>query len=149
MQERRKQERRKDANAVDLKPYNDYMKVFIKRSSFALTEDISMGGVKIITDTFLPLDSVIGLEINMVRSRTRMTLPGKVGISGTQARAVNNHVYFLGPFDLIDFGNRLSAPGRRFPMDIFITVPGKVLSELLKFFAFANLPLGVNPNAPV
>lgn len=93
MQERRKQERRKDANAVDLKPYNDYMKVFIKRSSFALTEDISMGGVKIITDTFLPLDSVIGLEINMVRSRTRMTLPGKVKWI-TEHR--DEHIYEMG-----------------------------------------------------
>jgi hypothetical protein len=93
MQDRRKQKRKQDANTVDLKPYNDYMQAFIKHSSFALTENISVGGVKIITDTFLPLDSVIRLEINMARSRQRVTLPGRVKWI-TEHR--DEHIYEMG-----------------------------------------------------
>jgi len=78
MDERRKEERKQDAHKVDLKPYSDYMQTFIRRTSFALTENISQGGVKILTDTFLPLDSVVRLEINMARYNRKMTLPGKV-----------------------------------------------------------------------
>jgi hypothetical protein len=78
MDDRRKEIRKQDAHKVDLKSYNDYLQTFLKRTTFALTENISLGGVKILTDAFLPLDSVVRLEINMARSNRKMKFPGKV-----------------------------------------------------------------------
>ncbi len=93
MDERRKENRKQDAHKVDLKPYNDYLQTFLKRNSFALTENISLGGVKILTDTFLPLDSVVRLEINMARTNRKMNFPGKVRWIFAHSDA---HIYEMG-----------------------------------------------------
>jgi hypothetical protein len=101
MDERRKEERKLDAHKVDLKPYNDYLQTFLKRASFALTENISLGGVKILTDTFLPLDSVVRLEINLARFNRKMTFPGKVRWVLQHSDA---HIYEMG-LEFVDKSN--------------------------------------------
>lgn len=110
MQDRRKQDRKQDANTVDLKPYTDYLHSFIKGGSFALTENLSVGGVKIITDTFLPLDAVIRLQINMARSRQKVILPGKVKWI-TEHR--DEHIYEMG-FEFVDISKKNSTTLREY-----------------------------------
>ena len=45
---------------------------------YALTKDISSGGVKILTDRMLPVDTLLHIELTLAKLRKLVTVTGKV-----------------------------------------------------------------------
>jgi len=45
---------------------------------YALTKDISSGGVKILTDKMLPVDTLLRIELTLAKLRKLITVKGKV-----------------------------------------------------------------------
>jgi hypothetical protein len=59
-----------------------------------------------------------------------------------QAGGIDEDVDLLGPFDLEDLGDRVTALGGGAPMDVIDGIAGDVLAELLEVAALADLPQG-------
>ncbi len=49
-----------------------------KNVVYALTKDISSGGVKILTDRMLPVDTLLHIELTLAKLRKLVTVTGKV-----------------------------------------------------------------------
>src|SRR5688500_13659267 len=60
-----------------------------------------------------------------------------------QPRGIDDNVDLLRSLDLKHFRHRMSAFGRRLPVDLVVTVARHVLAELLKIAPLASLALGV------
>lgn len=78
MIESRKEERRKEGNRVTLEVLENDLTHSSKKISFAITDDISFRGIKILSDEFFPIDSIlkIGLHLGAINKKVDMT--GKV-----------------------------------------------------------------------
>jgi len=49
-----------------------------KNVVYALTKDISSGGVKILTDKMLPVDTLLNIELTLTKLRKLVTVKGRV-----------------------------------------------------------------------
>jgi len=49
-----------------------------KNVVYALTKDISSGGVKILTDKILPVDTLLNIELTLTKLRKLVTVKGRV-----------------------------------------------------------------------
>jgi c-di-GMP-binding flagellar brake protein YcgR len=81
------------------------------RISFSLTEDISLKGIKVISDAFFPIDTLLKIDLSLTELKDPLQLKGKVkwikshkedlyeiGIefveaSSDQNRVLVNHMY--------------------------------------------------------
>ena len=62
--------------AIRILPENRY--AHDKNVVFALTKDISSGGLKILTDKMLPVDTLLSIELTLAKLRKLVTVTGKV-----------------------------------------------------------------------
>jgi c-di-GMP-binding flagellar brake protein YcgR len=77
MKERRRDPRTKEENKVVLTPIPDSGGRG-RGTYYCLAKDISMGGIRIMTDAPLAVDSHINIEITLSKSRTRIQAEARV-----------------------------------------------------------------------
>ena len=114
-QDRRREARKKEGNRVTIEtappPQSDTSTAITKKISFSLTEDISLKGIKVISDAFFPIDTDLKIELSLAEYHEPLQLLGKVkwikshvedlyeiGIEFTDAspahmKALVNHMY--------------------------------------------------------
>ena len=78
MIERRKEKRRKEVNRISLEYLTEDQLYRSKKVNFGLTEDLSLCGVKILTDTFFPIGKVMKVSLSLGRNYETIYLIGKV-----------------------------------------------------------------------
>jgi c-di-GMP-binding flagellar brake protein YcgR len=81
-EERRRETRKKEGHriTIEIVPQDraDAEKATTKKISFSLTEDISLKGIKVISETFFPIDTLLKIELSLVELNERLDLQGKV-----------------------------------------------------------------------
>ena len=81
-EERRRETRKKEGNRVTIEtvPQDqaDTEKTTITRISFSLTEDISLKGIKVISDAFFPIDTLLKIELSLAEFHEPLDIQGKV-----------------------------------------------------------------------
>ncbi len=75
--ERRRNKRKKEENRVEIECLSDKLKPQ-GEPIIAFSDDISLGGIKIITDQKLPVNSLLNLKINLRKSRRIIYMRGRV-----------------------------------------------------------------------
>jgi hypothetical protein len=78
MIERRKEKRRKEVNRISLEYLTDDQLYRSKKVNFGLTEDLSLCGIKILTDTFFPIGKVMKISLSLGKDYEVIDLIGKV-----------------------------------------------------------------------
>lgn len=89
---RRKQKRRIEENKVEIELLSDKKNSPSQTQSFAFTKDISLDGVKIQSDAFFPVDSLLRMKVTLSQSRKTLVMRGRV----KWVRERPNDVYELG-----------------------------------------------------
>jgi hypothetical protein len=81
-EERRREKRKKEGNRITIEtvPQNrsDTESAPTKKISFSLTEDISLKGIKVISDAIFPIDTLLRIELSLAELREPLQLKGKV-----------------------------------------------------------------------
>ncbi len=113
--DRRREARRKEGNRVTIETIpqenSGAETASTKKISFSLTEDISLKGIKVISETFFPIDTMLKIEISLDELDEPLGLQGKikwirthegdlyemgiefVGASPDQTKVLVNHMY--------------------------------------------------------
>lgn len=78
MEDKRKEKRVKEENKLICHIVSDNETLNRKKIFYTLTKDISLGGVNIRTDTFLPIDTVVKIELSLPKIQKVVTIRGKV-----------------------------------------------------------------------
>ena len=78
MKERRKEKRIKEESKVTFKLLSDDKLPRGKKIFYTLTKDISSGGIRIQTDTFLPINTLLKIELLLTNPPRSITAFGKV-----------------------------------------------------------------------
>jgi c-di-GMP-binding flagellar brake protein YcgR len=80
--ERRRETRKKEGNRVTIEtvPQDqaDTDTATTKKISFSLTEDISLKGIKVISDAFFPIDTLLKIQLSLTELHEPLDLTGKV-----------------------------------------------------------------------
>ena len=63
MTESRKEERRKEGNRVTIEMLSEDRAPSSETISFAITHDISFRGIKILSETLFPVNSILSIEL--------------------------------------------------------------------------------------
>lgn len=81
-QDRRREARKKEGNRVTIEtaPQDqaDTKSVPTQRISFSLTEDISLKGIKVISDAFFPINTLVKIELSLAELHEPLDIKGKV-----------------------------------------------------------------------
>lgn len=78
MSEKRKEKRVQDEIKVAIKILPEEKYQHDKNVMYALTKDISSGGVKIVTDKLLPVDTMLKIELTLAKIRKLIEATAKV-----------------------------------------------------------------------
>jgi c-di-GMP-binding flagellar brake protein YcgR len=78
MKERRKDPRIGQENKVALNPLPDGRRRGAKDAACCLTRDVSMGGIRVITDAPLEVGSRVTVELTLTKSKTSVRAAAKV-----------------------------------------------------------------------
>ncbi|MGD9346817.1 MAG: PilZ domain-containing protein [Candidatus Aminicenantes bacterium] len=78
MSEKRKEKRIKDEIKVAIKLLPEEKYQHEKNVVYALTKDISSGGVKIVTDKMLPIDTLLKIELTLAKIRKLVEATARV-----------------------------------------------------------------------
>ncbi len=78
MKDKRRERRVKEKNKIICEIVSDNKILKHKKIFYTLTKDISLGGVNIRTDTFLPSDTVVKLELSLPKTHKIVCVRGKV-----------------------------------------------------------------------
>lgn len=78
MIERRRERRKKEINRVSIEYLTDAQFYKGKRVNFGLTEDLSLCGIRILTDRFFPIDKVMKISLCLGKDYETVYLIGKV-----------------------------------------------------------------------
>lgn len=78
MLDKRREKRKKEENKLicEIVSCDEILKQ--KKVFYTLTKDISLGGVNIRTDTFLPVDTVVKMELSLPKMQKIVCIKGKV-----------------------------------------------------------------------
>lgn len=80
--ERRRDARKKEGNHVVIEALSqdraDAAAASTKKISFSLTEDISIKGIKVISEAFFPIDTLLKIELSLEELSEPLSLQGKV-----------------------------------------------------------------------
>lgn len=76
--EKRKAKRIIEENKVKITPISKDKLPSGKKIIYPLTKDISSGGVKILTDTFFPINSLLKIELSLKKPPRLISATGKV-----------------------------------------------------------------------
>ncbi|MGD8540129.1 MAG: PilZ domain-containing protein [Candidatus Aminicenantes bacterium] len=81
-EERRREARKKEGNRVTietaLQNRADDDTAPTKKISFSITEDISLKGIKVISETFFPVDTLLKIDLSLAELLEPLRLQGKV-----------------------------------------------------------------------
>jgi Tfp pilus assembly protein PilZ len=78
MREKRKESRKKEENKITIAPHYPDSPSQEEKTVLAFTQDISPGGVRVITDTPFPVGTDVEIKIVLSRTRDVIDLYGKV-----------------------------------------------------------------------
>lgn len=78
MVERRKSRRKKEVNKITIEPITMAKSHPYKKINIAFTNDISLCGFKIISDTKYPVDSLMKIDISLSGSQKTINVTGRV-----------------------------------------------------------------------
>lgn len=78
MKERRKEIRVEEESRITLRLVSERKLPNGKKICYALTKDVSAGGVKILTDTLLPINTLLKIEFPLARAHKLVSVIGKV-----------------------------------------------------------------------
>jgi hypothetical protein len=78
MEDKRKEKRVKEENKLICEIISNNKNLNCKRIFYTLTKDISLGGVNIRTDTFLPVDTMVKMELSLPKMHKMVCVRGKV-----------------------------------------------------------------------
>jgi hypothetical protein len=78
MKERRKSKRKKEGNRVEIEPVSKDKEHPGENNGFAITDDISLYGIKVITEPFFPIDSLLKIDLSLAKTKKIVTMTGKV-----------------------------------------------------------------------
>lgn len=78
MKERRKSIRKKEGNRVEIELMSGNKEQPGKNNSFAITDDISLYGIKVMTDSVFPIDSLLKIYLSLAKTKKTVTMTGKV-----------------------------------------------------------------------
>ena len=78
MEDKRREKRVKEENKLICEIVSDNKILKCKKIFYTLTKDISLGGVNIRTDTFLPVDTIVKMELSLSKMQKIVYLKGKV-----------------------------------------------------------------------
>jgi hypothetical protein len=92
MVERRREKRRREVNRISLEYLPEGQTHKNKRVNFGLTEDISLCGLKVLTDRFFPIDKVMKISLCLGRSYETIYFIGRV----KWAKSLDDEAYELG-----------------------------------------------------
>ena len=78
MKDRRKEIRVEEENRITLRLISEHKLPNGKKICYALTKDVSAGGVKILTDTLLPTNTLLKIEFPLSRAHKVVSVTGKI-----------------------------------------------------------------------
>ena len=78
MKDKRRGRRVKEENKLICEIVSDNKDLKCKKVFYTLTKDISLGGVNIRTDTFLPVDTVVKMELSLPKIHKIVSVRGRV-----------------------------------------------------------------------
>lgn len=78
MEEKRREKRIKKENKLIFEVVSDHQNLKNKKIYYTLTKDISLGGVNIRTDTFLPVGTLIRIDLALPKMHKIISVRGKV-----------------------------------------------------------------------
>ena len=78
MEEKRKEKRKSEENRITITVCSKDKAGDVLSNIFALTRDLSLNGVKIQTDSKLPVDTLLKLELALAKSHKLISVRGKV-----------------------------------------------------------------------
>jgi len=78
MTEKRREKRIEEETKVSIKVLSGEDSDSENNVDYALTKDISSGGLKILTDRRLPVDTLLEIELTLPKMRRIVTIKGKV-----------------------------------------------------------------------
>jgi len=78
MENKRREKRIKEENKLICEIVSGNKILKCKKIFYTLTKDISLGGVNIRTDTFLPVDTVVKIELSLPKMHKIVCIKGKV-----------------------------------------------------------------------
>ena len=78
MEDKRREKRIKEKNKLVCEIISCNSNIKHKKIFYTLTKDISLGGVNIRTDTFLPADTVVKIEFSLPKTHKVLSIKGKV-----------------------------------------------------------------------
>ena len=78
VEDKRREKRIKEENKLICEIISCDNSLRHKKIFYTLTKDISLGGVNIRTDTFLPIDTVVKMELSVPKMKKIVCVKGKV-----------------------------------------------------------------------
>ena len=78
IKDKRRERRVKEEHKIIGEIVSDNKILKHKKVFYTLTKDISLGGVNIRTDTFLPIDTVVKIELSLPKTHKIVCVRGKV-----------------------------------------------------------------------
>ena len=78
MPDKRREQRVEEETKVAIRVLPEDKYAHDKNVVYALTKDISSGGVKVLTDKMLPIDTLLHIELTLTKLRKLVTVTGKV-----------------------------------------------------------------------
>jgi c-di-GMP-binding flagellar brake protein YcgR len=78
MPDKRREQRVEEETKVTIRVLPEDKNTHDKNVVFALTKDISSGGLKILTDKMLPVNTLLNIELTLAKLRKLVTVNGRV-----------------------------------------------------------------------
>ena len=78
MIEKRKAKRKKEGNVVAIDVVSGGKVDSRKKTSFAISEDISICGIKILSETIFPIDSQLRIKLSLAKAKKTVNMTGTV-----------------------------------------------------------------------
>ena len=97
MIERRRERRVKEVNRISMEYLPEGPILGSTTICFGLTEDISLSGIKILTDTFFPINKVMKISLSLGKNYEMIHMIGKV----KWIQSVEDEVYEMG-LEIVD-----------------------------------------------
>jgi len=92
MIERRKEKRKKEVNRISIEYLPEGQLYRSKKVNFGLTGDLSLCGIKILTDQFFPIDKVMKISLSLGRDYDTIDIIGQV----KWIRSLENEAFEMG-----------------------------------------------------
>ncbi len=92
MNEKRKSRRKKEGNLVTIDLISEEESQSSEKTSFAISDDISICGIKILSETLFPIDSLLRIKLTLEKTKKTINMTGKV----RWARSLSDKLHEIG-----------------------------------------------------